>query len=247
MIEHVTADHQQLIIDSFVKVLKPDGVLLISTPNPDITALYGDNPYHLCELTRDEFEALLRSKFKFVNIIDQHALASILFASGNSGQAWQLDTLRNTKLTESSTLGYLALCSQQEIGAMKSSVYVDNDAPYIPLILDLRKNLLEAKVKAYAFEQTLIQLRSTEQGLLSKEQELLSKEQELLSKEQELLSKEQELLSKEQELLNRDQGLLSKEQGLLYREQALQRHPVSRISNAVKRNIAWFSSSPKQT
>lgn len=282
MIEHVTADHQQLIIDSFVKVLKPDGVLLISTPNPDITALYGDNPYHLCELTRDEFEALLRSKFKFVNIIDQHALASILFASGNSGQAWQLDTLRNTKLTESSTLGYLALCSQQEIGAMKSSVYVDNDAPYIPLILDLRKNLLEAKVKAYEFEQTLIQLRSTEQGHFSREQEVLSKEQKilrreqelvgkeqellnmdqrllrkeqdllnmdqrLLSKEQELLSKEQELLSKEQELLNRDQGLLSKEQGLLYREQALQRHPVSRISNAVKRNIAWFSSSPKQT
>jgi 2-polyprenyl-3-methyl-5-hydroxy-6-metoxy-1,4-benzoquinol methylase len=238
MIEHVTADHQQLIIDSFIKVLKPDGVLLISTPNPDITALYGDNPYHLCELTRDEFKALLRSKFKFVNIIDQHALASILFASGNDAQGWQLDTLRNTKLTESSTLGYLALCSQQEIGAMKSSVYVDNDAPYIPLILDLRKNLLEAKVKAYEFEQTLIQLRSSQQGWLSREQEVLSREQEVLSREQKFLRREQELLSKQQELL-------SKEQGLLDREQALQRHPVSRISNAVKRKISWLSSSEK--
>jgi 2-polyprenyl-3-methyl-5-hydroxy-6-metoxy-1,4-benzoquinol methylase len=259
MIEHVTADHQQLIIDSFVQALKPDGVLLISTPNPDITALYGDNPYHLCELTRDEFEALLRSKFKFVNIIDQHALASILFASGNGAQGWQLDTLRNNKLTESSTLGYLAFCSQQEICAMKSSAYVDNDAPYIPLILDLRKNLLEAKVKAYEFEQTLIQLRSTQQGRFSREQEVLSKEQkvlrreqELRSKEQELLNRDQELISKEQELISKERVVVSKEQELISREQVvvnreltLQRHPVSRISNAVKRKIPWLSSSEK--
>ena len=210
MIEHVTADHQQLIIDSFVKVLKPEGVLLISTPNPDITALYGDNPYHLCELTRYEFEVLLRSKFKFVHIIDQHSLVSILFDSDNGTQDWRLDTLRNTKLTESSTLGYLALCSQQEIDTMKSSIYVDNDAPYIPLILDLRKDLLEAKLKAYEYEQTLIQSKSTKQELLIKEQELLIKEQELLVKEQEL-----------------------------------ERHPVSRIKNAVKRRMNWLSSYQK--
>jgi 2-polyprenyl-3-methyl-5-hydroxy-6-metoxy-1,4-benzoquinol methylase len=194
MIEHVIGDHQQLIIDSFVKVLKPDGVLLISTPNPDITALYGDNPYHLCELTRDEFEALLRSKFKFVNIIDQHALTSILFANANGTQDWQLDTLRNTKLTETSTLGYLALCSQQEIGATKSKIYVDNDSPYIPLILDLRKNLLEAKVKAYENEQILIQLRHSQHELINRLQEL-------------------------------------------------EGSPIFRISNAIKRRIAWLSSS----
>ena len=210
MIEHVTADHQQLIIDSFVKVLKPEGVLLISTPNPDITALYGDNPYHLCELTRYEFEVLLRSKFKFVHIIDQHSLVSILFDSDTGTQDWRLDTLRNTKLTESSTLGYLALCSQQEIDPMKSSIYVDNDAPYIPLILDLRKDLLEAKLKAYEYEQTLIQSKSTKQELFIKEQELLVKEQELVSKEQEL-----------------------------------ERHPVSRIKNAVKRRMNWLSSYQK--
>jgi len=266
MIEHVTADHQQLIIDSFVKVLKPDGVLLISTPNPDITALYGNNPYHLCELTRDEFEALLRSKFKIVNIIDQHALVSILFSSGSNAQGWQLDTLRNTKLTESSTLGFLALCSQEEIGTMDSCIYVDNDAPYIPLVLDLRKNLLEAKVMAYEFEQTLIQLRSTQQGRLSREEELLGREQEVLSNEQKVLRREQELLNTEQELLGREQEILNKEQEALSkekkclrreqellgkeeelsnREQALQRHPVSRIGNALKRKISWLSNSER--
>jgi SAM-dependent methyltransferase len=224
MIEHVTADHQQLIINSFVNVLKPDGVLLISTPNPKITALYGDNPYHLCELTRNEFEALLQSKFKFVSVIDQHALTSILFASGNVDQDWQLDTLRNTKLTESSTLGYLALCSQQEIRAMKSTVYVDNDNPYIPLLLELRKNLLEAKIKAYELDQTLLQLRCTQKEPFTREQKVLNREQELLNKEQELLNKEQELLN---------------------REKALERGLVSRISNAVKQKMSWLSSRQK--
>lgn len=206
MIEHVISEHQQLIIDSFVKVLKPDGVLLISTPNPDITALYGDNPYHLCELTRHEFEGLLKSKFKFVEIIDQHALTSILFASPNDTLGWKLGTLRGSKLTEASTLGYLALCSQQEIGEVTNAIYVDNDDPYIPLILNLRKNLLEAKVKAYEHEQTLIQLRHAQQGLLTREQELLQSNQQLLNRLQEL-------------------------------EQAT----ALRISNAVKRRLAWFS------
>ena len=148
-------------------------------------------------------------------MIDQHTLTSILFASGNGNQDWQLDTLRNTKLTKSSTLGYLALCSQQEIGAMKSAIYVDNDTPYIPLILDLRKNLLESKVKAYENEQALIQLRHTNQDHLNRLQELLNKEQDLHNKEQELLNKEQEL----------------------------SKHPVSRIKNAIKGSIARLSGS----
>jgi 2-polyprenyl-3-methyl-5-hydroxy-6-metoxy-1,4-benzoquinol methylase len=215
MIEHVIADHQLLIIDSFVKALKPNGVLLISTPNPDITALYGENPYHLCELTRDQFEALLRSKFKFVEIIDQHVLASILFASHDRTQDWSLGTLRNTKLTEFSTLGYLALCSQQEISAMQSSIYVDNDDPYIPLILNLRKNLLEARVKAYDYEQNLIQSRQMHQDFILREQELLDRQQQLLDRQQQLLD----------------------------RLQQLERNPVLRISNAVKQKIDWLARS----
>lgn len=179
MIEHVVSDHQQLIIDSFVKTLKPDGVLLISTPNPDTTALYGENPYHLCELTRDEFETLLKSKFKFVEIIDQHALTSILFASRNRSNEWQLSSLRNTMLADSSTLGYLALCSQQEIKVLPNGIYVDNDEPYIPLILKLRKSLLDAKIKAYEAEQGFSRLEQIYQESSSREQELICRLREL--------------------------------------------------------------------
>jgi 2-polyprenyl-3-methyl-5-hydroxy-6-metoxy-1,4-benzoquinol methylase len=191
MIEHVTAEHQQLIIDSFVKALKPEGLLLISTPNPDITALYGDNPYHLCELTRDEFEALLKTKFKFVQIIDQHSLVGILFAGHANNQHWHLATLRGTNLTASSTLGYLALCSQQAINEIDNAVYVDNDDPYIPTVLNLRKRLLEARVQAYEREQTILQLRRTQQELLHK-------------------------------------------------VQVLERHPVTKASDALKRKMARF-------
>jgi 2-polyprenyl-3-methyl-5-hydroxy-6-metoxy-1,4-benzoquinol methylase len=186
MIEHVIADHQQLIIDSFVKALKPTGILLISTPNPDITALYGENPYHLCELTKHEFGALLRSKFKFVEIIDQHALASILFVSPNLSQDWRLESLRSTKLTESGALGYLACCSQHEINGISNAVYVDNDNPYIPLTLKHGKDLLEARIKAYEFEQNFNNLSKLYQGLLGREQELVNKEQMLLKKLHEL-------------------------------------------------------------
>jgi len=241
MIEHVSADHQQLIINSFAKALKPSGMLLISTPNPDITALYGDNPYHLCELTREEFRALLNSHFKFIKIIDQHVLTSILFAGDDNAQSWQLETLRNNKLTDSTALGYLALCSQHEIHETKNAFYPDNDDPYIPLILDLRKNLLESRVKAYEFEQTLIQTKKTQQRFPYREQEFLNREQEFLNREQEFLNREQDFINREQEFINREQEFLSREQGLLDRFQELERNPLLRISNSIRQNIAKLS------
>lgn len=186
MIEHVIADHQLLIIDSFVQALKPTGILLISTPNPDITALYGENPYHLCELTKHEFTTLLKSRFQFVEIIDQHALASILFASSNRIQDWKLDSLRSSNLMESGALGYLACCSQLEINDISNAIYVDTDNPYIPLTLNHGKDLLEARVKAYEFEQNFINLSHSYQELLDREKELVNREQELLNKLHEL-------------------------------------------------------------
>ncbi len=75
-LEHL-AEHDQLLTE-FKRLLKPDGQLVISTPdrvqysvNPGTI-----NPFHKKELTRPEFEALLQKYFKQVRILTQETCHS---------------------------------------------------------------------------------------------------------------------------------------------------------------------------
>jgi len=75
-IEHVP--DPDLALDEFRRVLRPDGVLLISTPRrrPSLR----DNPHHLREFTPSEFEAALSRRFANVRVHRQRTcLASALF------------------------------------------------------------------------------------------------------------------------------------------------------------------------
>ena len=54
------------------RVLKPDGVLVVSTPRADRRATTGPtNPFHEREFARDEFERLLRESFGHVDVYGQ--------------------------------------------------------------------------------------------------------------------------------------------------------------------------------
>ncbi|HEY2970341.1 MAG TPA: methyltransferase domain-containing protein [Casimicrobiaceae bacterium] len=64
-IEHLSAEEQPDMLSEFARVLAPDGVLIISSPNK---RLYSDarnyvNPYHSQELYRDDLARLLGKRF----------------------------------------------------------------------------------------------------------------------------------------------------------------------------------------
>jgi O-antigen biosynthesis protein len=72
-IEHLTANEQQVFLQEICKLLKKDGILLISTPNKPIYNLQnGSNPYHKHELHHNEFKSLLETYFHSVIILGQH-------------------------------------------------------------------------------------------------------------------------------------------------------------------------------
>ncbi len=66
-LEHIEQKYQQSLIKAFYEVLKPNGILVISTPEKNEQNI---NPYHKCELTKKGFEELLRYQFKDVQIIE---------------------------------------------------------------------------------------------------------------------------------------------------------------------------------
>jgi SAM-dependent methyltransferase len=72
-LEHTT-EHEEFLKE-IKRVLKPDGILIMSTPD---TVLYNphdpDNPYHVKELTTEEFKSLIRNHFEESTFLNQRSV-----------------------------------------------------------------------------------------------------------------------------------------------------------------------------
>jgi SAM-dependent methyltransferase len=71
-IEHV--EDVDGFLAEIVRVLRPEGVFLVSTPRVDETTASPENPFHRVELSPGDFEALLRRSFPEVELYGQRRL-----------------------------------------------------------------------------------------------------------------------------------------------------------------------------
>ena len=114
MIEHVDFDTQMKTIRSISSLLKPEGRLIISTPDPLFTAAYGNNPYHLREMTETEFMELLQSGFKYVTMLKQWVRPNIFIGEQPVPGIEPILFSPLTKTgTNDSPVGFVAICSNQ--------------------------------------------------------------------------------------------------------------------------------------
>jgi GT2 family glycosyltransferase/ubiquinone/menaquinone biosynthesis C-methylase UbiE/glycosyltransferase involved in cell wall biosynthesis len=134
-IEHIE-DHAALL-GEIRRVLTPDGLLIISTPDK---AVYGHsgtgNEYHVHELERCAFERLLHAHFRHVRLGGQRlATGSVVFPLG-SGNAASEYAAWTTEATSRSSTGagtvemkdpvyLIALCSNASPPALPPSVFLD--------------------------------------------------------------------------------------------------------------------------
>lgn len=71
-LEHTT--QYKKMLSEFKRVLKPNGILILSTPNQKLTSPNGVifNPYHTQEFHYEELQALLNAVFKNVELLGQY-------------------------------------------------------------------------------------------------------------------------------------------------------------------------------
>jgi len=109
-------------IDEFQRVLRPDGLLLISSPNRGIYP--GGNPYHLNELTSEELEETLARRFESVEVFRQHPwTASVIvddrgFHGRDPGEALDVSTRKTVAGEPGTELYTLAAASNARIPAL---------------------------------------------------------------------------------------------------------------------------------
>ncbi|MCL4495822.1 MAG: methyltransferase domain-containing protein [Firmicutes bacterium] len=82
VIEHIAQDQQQSLIREIQRILKPNGLFLMSTPDHDRTKNFPEkNPYHTGELTETELRWLLDQNFAFSELYSQEVNAASLIWS----------------------------------------------------------------------------------------------------------------------------------------------------------------------
>jgi len=134
VIEHLTATDQEVFIENIHRTLDEDGVFVVSTPNSKMTMLYGENPYHLKELTRGEFEALLRKAFPFVRIFLEKVRPGVTISEDSENEVLISGSANLTKLCGPSVCepaAYVAVCGKKVFSEIVQTVNWDSSCDYI--------------------------------------------------------------------------------------------------------------------
>ncbi len=119
-IEHLA--EQQAMLREFRRVLKPDGFVIISSPDK---RWYSDareysNPHHVKELYREEFSALLKQYFPCVSLFGQRLLfQSVIWSEADNQQhsnGYRLQIEHNQSVSSSPQSAYpplynIAICA----------------------------------------------------------------------------------------------------------------------------------------
>ena len=134
-LEHVD-DHDRVLTEC-VRVLKPGGILILSTPDRDVYSAGGPhNEFHVREVNAEELEQLVQQHFRHCAFGGQRSdSSSAISFSGSSGAGLtSFDRLSETRFQQGAGLVrpvyLLAVASQDPLPSLPSSLLLDRN--YLP-------------------------------------------------------------------------------------------------------------------
>jgi protein-L-isoaspartate O-methyltransferase len=130
-IEHF--DRQEAFVAEVRRVLRPAGRFIVSTPDREVYSAPGTapNPFHVREMNRDEFVALLRQQFRHVRLLPQRPLigSALLGEDGNTEQPVVFDRTAPAQFSAGPALPrapYLvAIASNDPVPPPPASLFID--------------------------------------------------------------------------------------------------------------------------
>lgn len=178
------------------RVLRPDGVLLISSPNRPVYSEAPNfvNPFHVKELDYQEFAELLEANFRFVKVLGQKiAAGSLVFPLDNSPEdslavyAGNGDQITRVIPALSAAVYFIAVCSDVPCAqaATLSSMYVDTNEELLQDTRDELSLLRAAHLQEMAEIDTLgrnLKALESERKALESERKALAVDRDALGR-----------------------------------------------------------------
>lgn len=192
-LEHVNFETQMLFMSEIKRVLKRDGILILSTPNKKY---YSDevnytNPFHEKELYREEFVGMLNEYYKHINIISQRfEVASIIDDKKLSSLQYKMTVV--DQYSEIKEKYMIAFCSDFE--ELATPVFSIATFPYrynelIDRINKLQEEVEERNIHTTTIDKEVVFLREQFNILENQNKEI----QQLRVQKEELVGKRNEL------------------------------------------------------
>jgi SAM-dependent methyltransferase len=165
-IEHIDAPSQRAFLAEVRRLLKPDGVFLVSSPDK---RTYSDEPnyrneFHIKEFYREEFDAFLSESFRYVSILGQavHGVSYIHRFDSREPPFFELGVTRTDtselRAEEASPhhLYLIAVCSNAAAVEAPASLLVDRTEALLDArALDARAHVALQDATIADLEQTL--------------------------------------------------------------------------------------------
>jgi 2-polyprenyl-3-methyl-5-hydroxy-6-metoxy-1,4-benzoquinol methylase len=246
-IEH--HDQHEEMMQEIKRVLKPDGVLLISSPN---RLVYSDvpqyvNPFHIKELYYEEFIGLLRQSFHQVYVYGQKlAVGSWVtpLEPSNTSKikiyAGDSNALYGATVSLQDPMYFIAICSNNvnPFSETLESAYIDSaDDVFMKLRVHQQNIELALQSTQQAVQEQQRHLGSAHQQLEATQQQFGATHQQLEAAQQQFGVTQQELRVTQQELGTRQQELEAMQQEL----EAMQQHTKAMESSKFwKLRVLWM-------
>ena len=121
-LEHISEKEQVEFMQEIKRVLKHDGILIISTPNKGIYNLTDKNSYHVNELTCYEFKSLLSDSFINLQFFSQkHEITNIITNEFESTASIK------SGLDVNNAEYMIAVCSNYILPDINSQLYIKSE------------------------------------------------------------------------------------------------------------------------
>ena len=182
-IEHVGKELQEKFIKEVSRVLKKDGLFIISSPNKEIYSdLFNyDNEFHVHEMYKQEFLDLLSGGFKHVKLFDQYLEVGCFIDSNDNKTDVGLYKKNKERYTSDGKY-FIAVASNQPVEEIEiQSVFLKHSVTYrknIARIIELQNDVEErnAHIKNLDKEIEVLRRQTSESSELRNVIELLHKD-----------------------------------------------------------------------
>lgn len=174
-IEHVNSDTQQRFMAEVKRVLKSNGILIISTPN---TANYTNryehhNEFHLKEFQKEEFHAFLKSHFRYTYHFEQGYEVVSTISGEDIGSIKELPVYNWERELKKTNRKYLiSIAGNEEIQESDrlSSIVMQVDKDYLALVDYIVSLQKQEKGHQQAIEQLQETVQQLQEAIQKKEQ-----------------------------------------------------------------------------
>jgi 2-polyprenyl-3-methyl-5-hydroxy-6-metoxy-1,4-benzoquinol methylase len=228
VIEHTL--EQDRLVRLVRERLKEGGRAIFSTPNVLHTRAHGiHNPFHVKELTREEFLAVLQPHFKHLQVFAQVQVNGVLVAEEEVAETDVRHTVLaspgrapDTRFGPDVVTNYLAVCSQQPFPPSRGVSYLDARSTYVEELKEIirqQARFIDERDEALRSQARLIDERDK---ALRSQARLVDERDEALRSQARLIDERDEALRSQARLIDeRDEALRSQARLIEDRDEAL--------------------------